>query len=496
MAISRRQFLRRSGIAAAGGIMGPSLFGGPLLKRAMGQTIGDRYFVSLLLNGGNDGLNTIVPYNNAGGSLRAHYELARRSNSGGIAIDNGPGSGGIEGLDQAMPISPFLDPNTGAQLSFHPGLQVFRDFYDAGNLAVVQGCGYPEASLSHDVSTSIWETGDPLGALAGSKGWAGRHLEQEYMPADIPAVSIDSRVAGELQQSGTSVLAINRLSRFGFPYDGEYDDDDAAKQAAFDAIYGDAADNASGIEQFIGNTGVATALAAGSYPQLHLDYLDERETFDDKYDNEDLGGRTSTSRDLREVAKIIYGVAKGEPNVNARFFHVDNGGYDNHSDQGGGDPGGRHYRLHREVSAALKIFFDDLEDMAAGQTDGRQNLHEKVVVMIFSEFSRRIVQNDNGTDHGTQGPMFLVGPAVNGGVVGNHPNIDPVAIEDNNGNTLYSQAGADPFRSTDFRDVYGTILRHWMHVGDPALNLILPPDAEPDASKYWTVRNFNLPLFV
>ncbi len=312
MAITRRQFLRRSGIAAAGGLIGPGLFGNPLLQRAMGQTIGDRYFISLFLDGGNDGLNTIVPYNNGGGSLRTDYEAARRANSGGIRLDAGPGSGAVEGLDQAMPTLPFLDPNTGAQLSFHPGLQAFRDFYDAGNLAVIQGCGYPEANLSHDVSSSIWETGDPLGTLNGSKGWVGRHLEGEYFPSDIPAVSIDSRVAGELQQSGTSVLAISRLSRFGFPYDGEYEDDEVAKQNAFDAIYGDSANNASGIEQFIGNTGVATALAAKSYPQLHSAYTGGRGDFNAKYDDQDLGGGTSTSRDLREVAKIIFGVAKGD----------------------------------------------------------------------------------------------------------------------------------------------------------------------------------------
>lgn len=496
MAITRRQFLRRGSAAAAGGLVGPGFFGRPLIGRAMAETIGDRYFVSLFLDGGNDGLNTVVPYDDSGGSLRTDYQTARKTGSGGIRLDAGPGSGADEGLDQAMPVNPFADPNTGAQLSFHPGLQAFRDFYDAGNLVVVQGCGYPEASLSHDVSGSIWETGDPLGNLVGSKGWAGRHLEAEYMPANIPAVTIDNRVAGELQQSGTSVLAINRLSRFGFPLDEDWDTDDQAKLDAFDAIYGDAANNGSGIQQFIGNAGVATALAAESYPALHTDYESERPTFNAKYSDSIIGGNTSTSRDLREVAKIIYGVAKGEPNVDARFFHLNNGGYDNHSSQGGGNPDGRHYKLHREVSAALEIFFDDLENMAQGQTDGRQNLHEKVVVLIWSEFSRRIVQNDTGTDHGTQGPMFLVGPAVNGGVVGNHPNIKPAIIEPNNGNTIYSQAAADPFRSTDFRDVYGTILRHWVNVGDPALDLILPPDPEPDPTEYWTVRDFNLPLFL
>lgn len=495
MALTRRQFLHRGGIAAAGGLLGPRLFGNPFLQRAMAQTIGDRYFISLYLNGGNDGLNTVVPYDNGSGSLRTHYAAARNTGAGGILLDDGPGSGTTEGLDQAMPSAPFLDPNTGAQLSFHPGLQAFRDFYDAGNLVVIQGCGYPEPNLSHDVATSIWETGDPLGALSTSKGWAGRHLEAEYNPTDIPAVSIANLIAGELQQTGTSVLAIQRLSRFGFPFDDEYGDDDAAKLAAFEALYAHAANTGIGTEQFIGNSGIATAQAAQSYPQLHGDYRTERPIFDALYDNEAAGGRTSMSRDLREVAKIIYGVAKGEPNINARFFHVGNGGYDTHSDQGGGQTDGRHYSLHREVASAVKIFFDDLADMAQGQTDGRQNLPEKVCIMVWSEFSRRVIQNDNGTDHGTTGPMFLIGHGVNGGVVGNHPNIDPLVIENYNGNSPYSQAVADPFRSTDIRDVYGTILKHWLNVPVPAINLLLPVDTIPDPAEYWTVADFDLPLF-
>lgn len=468
-----------------------------MLQNVMAETIGDRYFVSLFLSGGNDGLNTVVPYNNGGGSLRTDYELARRSNSGGIQLAAGPGSGADEGLDFGLPtVNAFLDPNTGAQLALHPGMSAFKDMYDAGNLIVFQGCGYPEPNLSHDVSTNIWETGDPIGTLNTSKGWAGRHLEAEYSPTDIPGVTIDNSVAGEYRQTGTSVLAINRLSRFGFPFDGEYEDDDAAKLAAFDAIYGESASNGSGSAQFIGNSGIATALAAQSYPQLHTDYEAERPLFDDMYDDESIGGRTSTSRDLREVAKIIYGSAQGVPGVNARFFHLNNGGYDNHSDQGGGNPADRHYRLHREVSAAVKIFFDDLTDMAAGQTDGRQNLPDKVTILIWSEFSRRIIQNDNGTDHGTQGPMFLIGNSVDGGkVIGNHPNINSAVTDLYNGNTPYSQAAADPYRSTDFRDVYGSILKNWMNVPQGTVQATLPLDPIPDPTNYWNVSDFDLPLF-
>lgn len=494
MALTRRQFLRRSGIAAAGGLFGPRLFGNPFLQQAMAQTIGDRYFVSVFLDGGNDGLNTVVPYNNGAGSLRSHYVLARRNDAGGLRLAAGPGSGGEEGLDQAMPSTPFLDPNTGAQLSFHPGLQAFRDLYDAGHLAVIQGCGYPNANLSHEVSSAIWETGDPLRVLAGAKGWAGRHLEAEYTPTEIPGVTIGRRVAGEFRQAGTSILAITRLNRFGFPFDADYSSDNSAKIAAFAALSSAAASSGVPIAEFIGNTGLSTASAAASYPQLHNAYRSDRPVFDAMYDDESLGGRTSMSRDLREVAKVIYGVARGVPNVNARFFQVRNGGYDTHANQGGGQTSGRHYALHAEVAVAIRMFLDDLADMAAGQTDGRQNLHEKVCVLVWSEFSRRIIQNDNGTDHGTQGPMFVIGHAVNGGVYGNHPNIDPTVIESNSGNTVYSQNAADPFRSTDFRDVYGTVLKHWMNMPQASVQALLPLDPIPDPAKYWRTADFDLPF--
>ncbi len=494
MAISRRQFLKRSGLATAGGLAGPGFFGNPLLQRVMAETIGDRYFISLYLDGGNDGLATVVPYDNGGGSLRTHYEAARNTGSGGIQLDAGPGSGGIEGLDQAMPVTAFADPNTGAQLSFHPGLATLRDLYDAGKVAVIQGCGYPDPDLSHAVSTNVWETGDPLNVHSGGEGWLGRHLADEYIATDIPGVAIDNRLGGEFIQSGTSVLAINRLRKFGFPFDPEYSDDDGAKQAAFGAIYGEVANNGSGAAQFVGSAGLATALATQSYPQLHDDYIAERPVFDALYDDSGAGGGTSTARDLRDVAKIIYGVAKGEPNVDARYFHVNNGGYDTHSDQGGGDPSGRQHRLHSEVAGAIKIFLDDIADMASGQTDGRQNLPDKVCILIWSEFSRRIAQNENGTDHGTQGPMFLIGDPVTGGILGNHPNIDPVVTDANNGNTPYSQGAADPFRSTDFRDVYGTVLKNWLNVPLAAVQALLPADTIPDPANYWTIQDFDLPI--
>ena len=177
------------------------------------------------------------------------------------------------------------------------------------------------------------------------------------------------------------------------------------------------------------------------------------------------------------------------PNVNARHFELANGGYDTHSDQGADD--GAHFDLHDEVARAIKLFYDDLADMAstAPSGSGLENLPSKVLTLVYSEFSRRIPQNDNGTDHGSQGPMLVIGGGVNGGVYGDHPNIDESALDDD-GNTRYKQDTSNGARSTDFRDVYGTIIKHWLNLNsDAAVGALLPHDGTLGFSgpNYWTV---------
>jgi uncharacterized protein (DUF1501 family) len=204
---------------------------------------------------------------------------------------------------------------------------------------------------------------------------------------------------------------------------------------------------------------------------------------------EDVG--RSTALDLREVAKVIYGVATGQPNVNARLFQVANGGYDTHSDQGGAT--GQHHDLHKEVGDSIRVFFEDLANMP-------DNCAAKTTVVVWSEFSRRIKQNGNGTDHGSQGPVFVIGGGVNGGVYGNHPNIAEAA-QDDEGNSVYSQLTSmtpqENFRSTDMRDVYGTILKHWLNMPVGAIDAILPLDADDPMfpGTRWTAANYDLGFF-
>jgi uncharacterized protein (DUF1501 family) len=471
MAITRRQFLKRTGLAAAGTFLGPQLFSNPFVRRALAETIGDRYLVVLFLDGGNDGLNTIVPYDDVGG-LRTHYEAHRNTGAGGLRIAPG-------GL--SVPTLPFLDPATGTQLGFHPGLAPLKDLYDLGKVAVIQGCGYPEYSLSHEESRTIWQTANPLGAAAyGSTGWVGRYLAANYGGTDIPGVNIQYSLAGEFKTSATSVLTLRRLQDYGFPYDYYYPGDEPFKREAFAALYASAGGSAQPTVDFLGDAGTATLLSSENYPAAHDLYLADRASWNAAYS----ALNRSTARDFREIAKVIYGVVNGLPAVNARHFQLSNGGYDTHSDQGAGEMNGQHFDLHKEVADAVKLFYDDCADMGVA---------DKVCILVWSEFSRRPPQNDNGTDHGSQGPMFLIGGKVKGGVVGNHPNIDPAAL-DNQENTVYTQ-DANPYRSTDIRDVYGTVLKHWLNMPHgTVLSSVLPLDGG-DPTYYWTAEDFDLDLF-
>ena len=466
MKVSRRTFLQG---ATAGALLGPSLFNHALVRRSLANTIGNKYLVVLFLDGGNDGISTIVPIDDGGATLRQAYDDHRNTGPGGCRIPSG----------NLLPIG--ADPNTGANLGLHPSLQGIHDLHaQKSAVAFLQGCGYPDYSLSHDEARSIWENANPTGA-ATSGGWVGRHLADCYGPTDVPAVAVDWSLPGDFRNTGTSVLTIKRLEWFGFPYDWYDGSDYAAKRAAFDALHAEA--GASAMEDFayIGNSGASTLISSEAYPQLHDLYETDRPSWNAQYSALD----SSLARDFREVAKMIYGVDQGVPDVNARYFQCRNGGYDTHSGQGDDDPNGRLSSLHAEVGGALKVFYEDLEDMG---------VIDDTTILVWSEFSRRIQQNGNGTDHGSQGPMLLVGGNVKGGIYGNHPNINAGALN-GDGNTPYSQAALDPFRSTDFRDVYGSILKQWAGMSHGDVLTLMPLDVGP-ADDYWTVENFDMDLFL
>jgi len=495
MPITRRQFIARTGLATAGAFFGPSLFRNPFLRQAIADQLDtlDRYVVLVFLDGGNDGLNTVTPLGDSGASqLRYWYEQARSApsptNSGGLRL-------GIPNL-QATQIG--NDPHTGTPLALHPGLAGLWNLWNTYNaLAVIQGCGDPNSLnfLSHEFSRTIWQTGNPYSLPTFGGGWLGRYLGANYHPSDIPAVCISDLIAGELVTPSTSVLAMTSVDDFGFPYDDwDLDLDKPFKHDAFNSLYTSTKSQAQPAFAFLKANGTATLGASDSYPPVSDLYSNDpaRAIFDAQYQGLIDNNGNGFAADIREVAKIIYGVSTGAPNVKARAFELSNGGYDTHSDQGTDKPDESQLALHQQVGDALNVFYQDCVGMG---------IADKLCIVVWSEFSRRIQQNLNGTDHGSQGPVFVIGGAVNGGVYGNHPNInsDPNVAGpaggdgalNGDGNTAYSQDPSDPFRSTDIRDVYGTILKHWLNITDPTT--LLPLDGG-DPTQYWTVPNFDLPF--
>jgi hypothetical protein len=307
----------------------------------------------------------------------------------------------------------------------------------------------------------------------------------------VPGVVIADFIPQEFAGSTSAVLAIRRLQSFSLPYDEDYASDRTARKTAFNTLYQLAKPPTEPQPslQYIGIAGGATITATDAYPPLHGQYTTARATFNSLYN----GIPVSTSRDFREIAKIVYGVERTVPNIGAHFFQLANGGYDTHSDQGAAAPDGQHFQLLAEVAASIKVFRDDLRDMGQVLHGNPNAIWGRTTILVWSEFSRRIEQNDNGTDHGSQGPMFVIGGNVNGGVYGKHPNINESAL-DNSGNSVYHHTG-DDHDSTDFRDVYGTVLKHWVGLSGASVQTLLPLDTVPsggNATRYWTSANFDL----
>lgn len=361
--------------------------------------------VVVQLGGGNDGLNTVVPYG------QAAYYRARPT----IAI----------------PENKVLRLADG--IGLHPSMGGLKELYDDGLLAVVQGVGYPNPNRSHFKSMDIWHTADPS---ATGRGWLGRYLDAEccgygkgesgspMTPEPQAAIAIGREAPLALQGSVAKPVAFENTDLFRWlgrdvhsslaaPYDGitrsgPLPGTPEGSNAAF--LMRTALDAQVSSEQ------IRRAVAQRPLVQ---------------YPGGDL------SRQLQMVASMIRAGLK------TRVYYVTMGGFDTHAGQGGEQ--GRHAQLLREFSGALRAFYNDLKSQG---NDGR------VLTLSFSEFGRRVGQNaSGGTDHGTAAPMFLAGPMVRAGLLGTYPSLTDL----DDGDLKFT---------TDFRAVYGGVLQGWL-AADP-----------------------------
>ncbi|MEP6992920.1 MAG: DUF1501 domain-containing protein [Acidobacteriota bacterium] len=374
MAFSRRDFLVRSTGFVTVSAMVPrwAVNGARMFEESVAAANPNRTLVVLEMMGGNDGLNTIIPYTD---SL---YPTLRSQ----IGIP----TGSVLALDDKQGMNPVM---TG-----------LKSLWDAKRLALVTNVGYPNSSLSHFSSRDIWHTADPT--LAQRRGWLGRWADEVLAGSDNPlsCTAISSALPRTLLADHVGVPTFLSLASYQYSTDGAYTGDGGNQVTAFLAQ--------NGSEYEIENT-PSTISGVGQDAISSSNIL---QTVGTGYVSMGAYPVNSLGSGLELIAQII------NANLGARILYITYGGFDNHS---GEDQD--HDPLLTDISDSIKAFFDDL--------DGHGKSHD-VLLMTWSEFGRRVQENGSaGTDHGTAAPHFVVGDAVVSGIHGGPPNL---ASLDSNGN--------------------------------------------------------------
>ena len=399
MKLSRRAMIKDGMLVVSAGMVMPSIFSRGVASAMaqsldgshVAQTATDRTLIVVQMAGGNDGLNTVVPYTDP------------------LYIKLRP----TLGISQSKVLT--LD----TRLGLHPNLAPLKKLWDAGHLAIVEGVGYPNQSLSHFQAMDIWQTLDLTGN--GSEGWLGKLVAGLVDQQGHPFKSLDIGVqtAQALQSITTQVPTVASVKSYAIapdPADG--DGGNARLQALLNLYnsYPKTAPYAALLD--------TTALSAqdGSRQLLQADATYHPAV---TYPN---GPFAAGLKILAEA--IVQGLG-------LRVGYVTLGGFDTHANEQA-----THDTLMTTLANGVSAFYNDLS--AHGKADN-------VVVMTWSEFGRRVEENGNqGTDHGTAAPLFVLGNPVNKGIFGEPSSLSDL---DSNGNLKYT---------IDFRSIYATVLDRWM----------------------------------
>ncbi|MCC6676737.1 MAG: DUF1501 domain-containing protein [Phycisphaerales bacterium] len=371
----------------------------------------DHVLVVVQLSGGNDGLNTVVPYG------YGEYYKAR------------PGIG--------IPADQILKLSGSDGVGLHPQMTGLKALHDDGLLTVVQGVGYPNPNRSHFKSMDIWHTAD---TTATGDGWLGRYFDSECCgfgkgeSGRAPAGAAEAAVSNQpgiaigrsapLAMQGRKIKPISFESADLFRWIGQ--DIHESLKNPYQEINrrGETAEAAGGSD-----SNAAFLMRTALDAQVSSDLIRKAVAIkpEVQFPSTEIG---------RQLSMISCMIRAG---LKTRVYYANHGGFDTHAGQGG--PQGRHGNLLSQYAEAMRAFYKDLK---AHEGDKR------VLTMTFSEFGRRVGQNaSGGTDHGTAAPMFLCGPMVRGGVIGEHPSLKDL----DDGDLKYR---------IDFRTVYAGILEQWM----------------------------------
>lgn len=390
----------------------------------------DRILVIIQLIGGNDGLASLVPLD--------QYDALANVRSNIIIPEN-----------QLLPISDTL--------AFHPNLNGLRSLYDNGKLKILQSVGYPDQDRSHFRSKDIWHSASSAQEVE-TTGWIGRYLDSQYpnYPSAYPNEDYTDPFAVTVGTS-TSETCEGQASNFSITVNDPERINAVGGQQVNDLATGCASDNLDFINESI--------IKNNKYGERLSEAYDAGTNMSDLYADDRL------SEAMKTIARLISG------GLQSKVYVASIGGFDTHADQVVGDNPqiGEHAELMSSIGTAIEAFQDDIEKLG---------IDEQILGMTYSEFGRRIRSNDSyGTDHGDAAPLFVFGSCVEGGVIGNNPEIsvDATVLE------------GVPMQ-IDFRSIYGSIFIDWFGQPEDTVNTLIPHDFQklPIAGNCSIVNTVNI----
>jgi len=359
----------------------------------MTSTKKDPVLVVLQLSGGNDGLNTIIPYTNP------------------LYNDNRPAV--------RVPDDQVLQIND--EIGFNPAMAPMKRLYDDGKLAIIQGIGYPTPSRSHFRSMDIWHTCEP--EKVGDEGWLGRMIAELDPTKEnvLTGVNFGRGLPRAMVAPGVPVASVGNLESYGVLTGIEIEEQRTRALDVFSRVYSPMIGQGPVLDYFA-HTGLDALKGA-----------DILSTAPDSYSSTVEYGSDSVAQYMRNIAQVHLA------NLGTRIMYTTApyNSFDTHAGELA-----NHTKLWSETSNAVADFYDDLKE---------HNASDNVVLLVFTEFGRRVHDNGSGTDHGAGGCAFVIGDAVKGGLYGEYPSLEENKLVE-----------GDLAFNNDFRGLYSTLLEKWM----------------------------------
>ena len=353
----------------------------------------DKKILIVQLSGGNDYLNCVVPYNDP------------------PYIDNRPNVRITE--DRVLPI--------GDGLGFNPAMGPIKSLFDDGNVAILHGTGYPDPNRSHFRSMDIWHTAEPT--KVGNEGWLGNAINQMYPHHDnvVAAVNFGAGLPRALVARGAPVASVTDIDSYGLMNHLKESEQKSEMLEVFRDMYTQAIGTGPVID-FLSQTGLNALKGADIIGSVTAKYQSEVEY-----------GADSFGEAMKGAAQVF------QAEIGTQICYTQHGTFDAHT-----NGIALQESLLSDVSRGIYDFYTDMKNV---------DKSKDILIFVFSEFGRRVMDNGNGTDHGSGGVAFVIGDSVSGGHYSEYPSMDPNKLVE-----------GDLAFNLDFRSIYTELLEDWLQV--------------------------------